>query len=86
MPALLLRRAKVSRKSGSWADTDFDVFDGDRDVGRIYRIDENEGVEVWFWGLAVEFQLTARKRYGRTATLEEAMTAFRTEYERPAGS
>jgi hypothetical protein len=34
---LTLRRANVSRKSGDWNDDDFDVFDGDSDVGRIYR-------------------------------------------------
>jgi hypothetical protein len=43
---LTLRRANVSRKSGDWNDDDFDVFDGDRDVGRIYRI--NAATEIWF--------------------------------------
>jgi len=38
-PALILRRANVSRKGGHWDDNDFDVFDGDRDVGRIYQMD-----------------------------------------------
>ena len=38
-PTLILRRANVSRKGGSWQDDDYDVFDGDRDVGRIYLID-----------------------------------------------
>ena len=46
--SLILRRAKISRKSGSWDDYDFDVFDGDRDVGRIYLVDSNNGMEVWF--------------------------------------
>jgi hypothetical protein len=34
---LALRRASISRPSGSWAETDFDVFDGERDVGRIFQ-------------------------------------------------
>ena len=36
--ALILRRAHVSRISGQWQDEDYDVFDGDRDVGRIYLV------------------------------------------------
>jgi hypothetical protein len=37
-PVLILRRANASRISGSWQQEDYDVFDGDHDVGRInYR-------------------------------------------------
>jgi hypothetical protein len=39
MTDLLLRRANVSRKSGEWQHEDYDVFDGDRDIGRIYLVD-----------------------------------------------
>jgi hypothetical protein len=74
-PPLTLRRANVSRKSGDWNDDDFDVFDGDRDVGRIYRI--NAATEIWFWG--VSFQLTGRKSYGRVDSLDAAKAAFRAE-------
>jgi hypothetical protein len=37
---LALRHANASRRSGSWSNHDFDVFDGDRNVGRIYRLDD----------------------------------------------
>jgi hypothetical protein len=73
---LLLRRANASRKSGSWQHDDYDVFDGDRDVGRIF-LDANR---TWFWG--VSFQLTGRKSYGTANSLEEAKAAFKAEYER----
>jgi hypothetical protein len=33
-PALILRRANASRISCSWQQEDYDVFDGDHDVGR----------------------------------------------------
>jgi hypothetical protein len=36
---LVLRRASVSRVSGPWQDEDYDVFDGDRYVGRVYLVD-----------------------------------------------
>jgi hypothetical protein len=50
MTALILRRANVSRISGRWQNGDYDVFDGDHDVGRIYLVDLNAGTETWFWG------------------------------------
>jgi hypothetical protein len=34
-PMLTLRRASKSRPSGEWSDDDYDVFDGDRHIGRI---------------------------------------------------
>jgi hypothetical protein len=52
--------------------------DSERDVGRIYRI--NAATESWWWG--VSFMLTRRKNYGTAETREEAMSAFREEYER----
>jgi hypothetical protein len=74
-PALTLRRANVSRISGEWNDDDYDVFDGGRDVGRIFRQVNGQ----WFWG--VSFQLTGRKSYGLADSLDEAKAAFRAEYE-----
>jgi hypothetical protein len=32
---LVLKRASKSRPSGEWSDDDYDVFDGDRHIGRI---------------------------------------------------
>jgi hypothetical protein len=76
MATLTLRRANVSRKGGDWKDDDFDVFDGDREVGRIYRV--NSPNEIWFWG--VSFLLTSRTSYGHAASLDGAKAAFRREY------
>jgi hypothetical protein len=75
---LVLRRAKVSRRSGEWDNDDFDVFDGKRSVGRIFRV--NAATEVWFWG--VSFLLTRRKSYGYATNLDEAKWLFKAEYER----
>jgi hypothetical protein len=41
MTTLLLRRANVSRQSGAWQHDDFDVFDSDRKIGRIYLADRH---------------------------------------------
>jgi len=74
MTTLLLRRANVSHGSCEWQHDDYDVFDGDRSVGRIYR-DANKS---WFWGIS--FQLTGRKSYGTAKSLGAAKAAFRAEY------
>jgi hypothetical protein len=76
---LVLRRANVSRISGQRQDEDYDVFDGERDVGRVYLVDSYGGNETWFWGAS--FQLTGRKSYGHAPTLDEAKAALRAEYE-----
>jgi hypothetical protein len=78
-PSLILRRAKVSRKSGSWDDNDFDVVDGEREIGPIYLVDGYDSKETWLWG--VSFQVTKCKSYGYALSLEEAKAAFRAEYE-----
>jgi hypothetical protein len=77
-PSLVLRPANVSRPSGVWKEEDFDVFDAERDVGRIFRI--NTATEIWWWG--VGFQAIGRKSYGTADSLDAAKGAFKAEYER----
>ena len=72
---LVLRRASVSRKGDSWQHEDYDVFDGEYCVDRIFL----QASGAWFWG--VDFFLTRRKSYGDALTLDEAKAAFRAEYE-----
>jgi hypothetical protein len=43
---LVLRRANISRSSGTWNDDDYDVFDGDWCVGRIFR--QVSGAWLWY--------------------------------------
>jgi hypothetical protein len=56
----ILRRANVSRKGGSWSEHDYDVFDGDRNIGRIYLVDAYGGRETWFSGASRSRSLGAR--------------------------
>jgi hypothetical protein len=78
MTALLLRRASLSCSSGSWRHDDFDVFDGECNVGRIYLTNAFGNDKCWFWG--VTFQLTGRKSYGTAESLDEAKAALKAEY------
>ena len=74
--ALVLRRVNGFHKGGSWSELDFAVLDGDRDIGCIYRVDDQP--ELWFWNMSVD--PTERKSYGHTPTLDEAKAAFGSAY------
>jgi hypothetical protein len=63
----------ASPAPGKDEDYDYDVFDGDRKVGRIYRVNAHD--EIWFWG--VSFLLTNRKSYGHAPALDAAKAAFK---------
>ena len=45
----LLRRASIYRP-GHWADDDYDVYDGERNVGRIFWAEAGHPAETpWMW-------------------------------------
>ena len=46
---LTLKRASKSRPDGQWSDDDYDVFDGDRLIGRILLVPQAPGGQPWFW-------------------------------------
>ncbi len=80
---LTLRRAQRHRPSGDWGSDDYDrgsdaydVMDGDGVVGRISL----QAHGAWFWGF--DFMSTRRMSYGSSESREDAMVAFKTEYER----
>jgi hypothetical protein len=54
------------------------VFDGEREVRRIYQVNVIGGSATWFWGIS--FQVTKRKSYGYTMSLKEAKEGFLAEY------
>jgi len=78
---LVLRRAQEYRPGDwnpdHWNPDDFDVLYDGRTVGRIYRI--NAATGIWWWE---SFMPTRRKGYGDAPTRDDAMAAFRAEYDR----
>ena len=46
---LTLKRASKSRPSGTWSDDDYDVFDGERHIGRILCTHAASRETPWFW-------------------------------------
>jgi hypothetical protein len=75
MTTLILRRAMLARVSGNWQREDYDVFDGERKIGRIYMVDVHG--QDWFWDLSAN---SNDCKSGHAGTLEEAKAAFRNEY------
>jgi hypothetical protein len=67
---------EVSRKGGHRQQYDFEVYDDDGVVGRIYRVNANEG--LWFWGIS--FNLADRKNYGHADSFDAAKAAFQARY------
>ena len=81
---LILKRASLSRTSGTWSDDDYDVRSEGTCVGRIFRATAGAPAETpWFWG--IEFHRRRNRvgpHQGHTADLKEAMRAFREAWER----
>ena len=78
---LLLKRASKSRPGGQWSDDDYDVFDGDRHIGRIMWTHAAPLDRRWFWTITARVPQSAYDR-GYAASREQAMVDFKTRWVR----
>ena len=68
------RVRSVQDTAVTWKEDDFDVVDGDRTVGRIYKIDP--AGSDWLWGILPEEMPLGRRAMGRAPSYKEASSAF----------
>lgn len=85
MPLRLIR-AQVHRR-GRWDNPDdYDVVDGDRDIGRIFKSDTGRPDDrPWMWTIEWHKRRGPGPHQGHVATREEAMKAFRNAWEAGIG-
>jgi hypothetical protein len=81
---LILKRASLSRTSGTWSDDDYDVLSEGACVGRIFLATAGAPAGTpWFWGIEFHRRRNRVGPYqGHTADLIGAMKAFRAAWER----
>jgi hypothetical protein len=68
------RPRSVQDAAAMWREDDFDVVDGDRTVGRIYKLDPAKS--DWLWGILPEEMPPGRRALGRAHSYEDAKAAF----------
>jgi hypothetical protein len=79
---LILRRASISRSSGQWSEDDYNVYAGQRNVGRIFKADAGHPAETPWMGTILFHERRPPGPHQGFAVSRGAMTAFKASWER----
>lgn len=77
---LTLKRASKHRSGRPWSDDDYDVFDGERHVGRIVWTHAASRETPWFWTITARVPQYPHDR-GYAVSRAQAMVAFKAVWE-----
>jgi hypothetical protein len=77
---LTLIRANKSHPSGEWSDDNYDVFHGDRHIGRIFLHPQAPAGRPWFWSITVGEAKSSIFNKGYSASREQAMMDFKAQW------
>jgi hypothetical protein len=79
---LTLKRANKSRPSGSWSDDDYDVFEGERHIGRIILHPQAPHGQPWFWTVTTHVgRIPSTADRGYAVSREQVMAEFKARWE-----
>jgi hypothetical protein len=77
MTTLVLVPANKSRGGDHWDADDYDVRDGGRVIGRIFRHPQAPVGQPWFWTITAREAEPSTHNHGYSVSRELAMAAFK---------